>query len=451
MPDDRSSASAASSTSAGKFEDALLQLSRLHATAGEPTTAVFTEGARIVTAALEIDRVSLWLLINEDQAIRCYHLYHPSLGEVYEGSILRASDFPTYFRSLAGRRILVLPDAQNDPESREMRESYLAPLGITSMLDVPVYREGRVSGVVCHEHIGPKRAWSTLECDFAVAVAEVIGRLCAESARMQAESALNHSQSHISQLQRFESLGRMAGGIAHDFRGTLSTVLGFSHLILDDPTASSTSRKHAREILAAGERGVRLTQELFAFGRESPEPPEVIDVAEVLASASDVLRLAAGPEIRIEVHAAPRVSRVLVDRALLERAVLNLITNARDAMPAGGTVTVTVAEERREASPQHEVPYVVLEVRDRGTGMDEETRQRMFEPFFTTKGHLGIGLGLLTVQHLTARSGGRVEVVSQRGEGTRIRLLLPRIAGPGPTDDRRDATTQETSHPGAQE
>jgi len=159
------------------FERARLELARLHASGGVSLRDVWLQLADLVANALEVDRVGVWVLIDEGRAIRCRYLLQRSSKDVFQGAVLRAQDFPEYFDALRARRTLPAADAQTSGLTRELRESYLQPLNITSMLDAPIYLEGRVVGVVCHEHIGPQRNWSGAESDFASAVADNIARL----------------------------------------------------------------------------------------------------------------------------------------------------------------------------------------------------------------------------------------------------------------------------------
>jgi signal transduction histidine kinase len=155
----------------------------------------------------------------------------------------------------------------------------------------------------------------------------------------------------------------------------------------------------------------------------------VVSPADILNASLPLLRGAAGPRVRVETRIPETVSRVFIDPIQLERAVVNLVVNARDAMPAGGVVTVELREETVGERPDHQSPFVALEVSDTGVGMDSETRERMFETFFSTKGSQGRGLGMSIVNQIVTMVGGFIQVDSYLGKGTRVRLYVPRIAG----------------------
>jgi signal transduction histidine kinase len=167
----------------------------------------------------------------------------------------------------------------------------------------------------------------------------------------------------------------------------------------------------------------------MTLGRVDVQRACVFSPADVLNLSLPLLRAAAGPRVRVEILVPRNVSRVVMDPIQLERAILNLVVNARDAMSAGGVVTVELREEVVGRSPECQSTFVVLEVSDTGVGMDAATRERMFETFFSTKGHQGRGLGMSIVNQIITMAGGFIQVDSCPGQGTRIRLYLPLIAG----------------------
>jgi signal transduction histidine kinase len=223
-----------------------------------------------------------------------------------------------------------------------------------------------------------------------------------------------------------EALGRLAAGAAHDFRNVLAVVLGCADMIARSKDATAPLRESAEEILGAARRGTALTNELLAFGRDRPNAACVVNVADAIDAFVPMLRRALGRAHPLEVRREGVASSVIVDPAQLERVVMNLALNARDAMPEGGPVLVTVGEARIEEGDVHGT-YVVLEVADTGVGMDAATQARIFEPFFTTKRE-GTGVGLAVVYAIVDRCGGFVHVESAPGQGTRMRVYLPRVA-----------------------
>jgi two-component system, cell cycle sensor histidine kinase and response regulator CckA len=410
------------------FDEARMQLSRMHVVAETPLQRVFHNVAKLVSRALNVDRLGVWLLLDDQSAIRCHHLYHSSREEVYEGAVLHARDFPGYFKAIQTQRIITINDAQHDPLSEELRESYLEPLGITSLLDAPLYRGGKVVGVVCCEHTGPVRTWTRPEQDFAISVADIVSRLFEEAARHQAELSLDAYQAHLMEMHRMEALGRLASGIAHDFRNVLTVVLAQGCYIKETPNLNPVVSEAADDIIDAAERGNKMIHELLAFGKGTPDSPHVLDAKHMLDSLTGMLQLAAGRAVRLCVQCAAGVSLVFIDPSQFERAILNLVLNGRDAMlPRGGDLLVELTEKTLNDNRGADSTYVCITVKDFGVGMDEETRKRIFEPFFTTKGDKGTGLGLAIVHQIIHRAGGFLRIESEVGKGSAIDVFLPRI------------------------
>jgi two-component system cell cycle sensor histidine kinase/response regulator CckA len=408
-----------------RFEPARLQLARLHAT-GVPLRQVWEELAELVTSTLDVDRIGVWVLIDEGRAIRCRFLYQRSTHQTYQGAVLRAQDFPGYFRAIGARRTIAAAQASKSDLTHELREAYFEPLGITSTLDAPIYIEGRVVGVVCHEHIGSPREWTGAECDFVSAVADNLSRLYQEHEASNAQSALRAYENHLMELHRMEAVGRVAASVAHDFRGILSAALGFAELIRRAPGVTPDIDRYASRIIDAMQRGQQLTQEVVSFGKDAPATPRVVDVGHTVEAMTGMFNVLLGSRITLRVNVEQPVSRVFIDPSHLERTLLNLVLNARDAMQSGGLLTLLIRDV--PFAEDDEAQYVEIDVIDTGVGMDENVRRNLFKPFFTTKGEQGTGLGLPIVDQIVTRAGGFVRVESELGRGTTVRVFLPRIA-----------------------
>jgi signal transduction histidine kinase len=407
------------------FEAARLRIARMQVAGGASLGDVLGQAMREAADTLQVERVGVWLFVDGRAAIRCFHLYELSTDQHSEGAVLRAADFPSYFRALEERREVPAGDAREDPMTRELAKAYLEPLGIQSMLDAPFFRDGRVAGVVCHEDTRP-RSWSADERAFAASVADMVSLQLEAAARRDAEARVEALAAHLAEVNKMEALGRLAAGAAHDFRNVLAVVLGCADMIARSKDATAPLRESAEEILGAARRGTALTNELLAFGRDRPNAACVVNVADAIDAFVPMLRRALGRAHPLEVRREGVASSVIVDPAQLERVVMNLALNARDAMPEGGPVLVTVGEARIEEGDVHGT-YVVLEVADTGVGMDAATQARIFEPFFTTKRE-GTGVGLAVVYAIVDRAGGFVHVESAPGRGTRMRVYLPRVA-----------------------
>ncbi|NOT45708.1 MAG: GAF domain-containing protein [Acidobacteria bacterium] len=409
-------------------DDARVQLARMALSDRLPLVQALHEVAHLAASVLQVERVSIWRLLDGRQAIRCVLLHQPGRPDVTDGVILHEVDFPYYFQALEQRRVVAVSEAGGGQVAAEFKDSYFAPLDITAMLDAPVYEQSAVTAIVCHEHLHTPRTWTPAEAEFAAAVADTVSRLYGEEGLARAWGTLGTYRQEVEQLRQISVLGRMAAGIAHDFGNVLLVAEGNAELILSQGDAGSNVSSLARGILTATERGRHLVDALLRLGRPASSKPRVVDVASLLASSKPLLRMAAGRQANLTMEAPPGLSRVMIDPAELERALLNVVTNARDAVTQGGHVHVAAWEG--PLRPGSNPSLVVIEVRDDGAGMDEATLARIFEPFFSTKDERGTGLGLANVQQTLVLAGGFVEAESTPGGGTTIRLCLPAIGGP---------------------
>jgi PAS domain S-box-containing protein len=256
--------------------------------------------------------------------------------------------------------------------------------------------------------------------------------------RHEAQNALEHTREQLAQAQKMEGIGQLTGGVAHDFNNLLTVILGnlesSQRVLQTDPLDPQRLARGVEQARSGAQRAAALTQRLLAFSRRSPLDPKPVDTNRLLGGMSELLRRTLGEQIAIETVLAGGLWRVHIDPNQLEVSILNLAVNARDAMGDGGKLTIETAnthlDEGYAASQFEVVPgqYVVICVTDTGIGMDHEVLMRAFEPFFTTKEiGQGTGLGLSQVYGFVKQSGGHVKIYSEVGQGTTVKLYLPRL------------------------
>jgi PAS domain S-box-containing protein len=243
-------------------------------------------------------------------------------------------------------------------------------------------------------------------------------------------------EDQLRQAQKMEAVGRLSGGVAHDFNNILNVIMGFGELLLRKLPADGGMRRHAVEILKATKRGAGLTRQLLAFSRQQVLQPKVIDLNAAIAETERMLERLIGEDIELVTSLDPQLGQVKVDPGQLEQVIMNLAVNARDAMPRGGTLAIDTAnveltegEAKMYSYPVTAGAYARIVVGDTGVGMDAATLSHLFEPFFTTKPvDKGTGLGLATVYGIVKQSKGYIWVRSAVGEGTTFTILLPRVS-----------------------
>jgi PAS domain S-box-containing protein len=251
-------------------------------------------------------------------------------------------------------------------------------------------------------------------------------------------------ESELRQAQKMEAVGRLATGIAHDFNNLITVLLGYSDELIEEASPNTAFHSAAVEVRRAADRASALTQQLLAFSRRQATVAHAVDINQVITTMEDLIRRLIGPEIRLEVALQPELATISADQQQIGQVLMNLVVNARDAMPQGGTVRIETSNVDVGADMVDFIPgpHVALFVSDTGVGMTREVRDHLFEPFFTTKeSGQGTGLGLSMVQAIVRQCGGHVLVDSEPNRGTTFKLYFPpqaaAAAGPEPQPVRR--------------
>jgi signal transduction histidine kinase len=339
---------------------------------------------------------------------------------------------------------LLLPRIQPEELARRSESRFsdaVRELGIHSFLSVPLEVRARRLGALSLLRYAPEsppfdeadRVFARSISDhaaLAISNAQLVESLQGELIERQ------RAERQLQQAQKMDALGRLAGGVAHDFNNLLTVILSYCALLKRGLPAGSRFADDVTQITRAGERAADLTRQLLAFSRKQVLTPQPLDLGATLAAMERMIRRLIGEDIELHIDVGPALGPVVVDAGQIEQVVMNLVVNARDAMHAGGTLTIT-AERAEVAAPLAAElgfapgTFAVLSVIDTGIGIDEPTRAHVFDPFFTTKERgKGTGLGLSTVMGIVKQSGGHVTVDSRVGHGTTFRVYLPMSAAP---------------------
>lgn len=398
---------------------------------GEAWNEITETAARATSVA----RASIWTFSPDGDRLVCDDCYVRDEDRHEAGAEISTADYPDYFAAVARDRVIDADDAVRDPRTRELADGYLVPLGISSMIDAPIIVESVSIGVLCLEHMGPSRIWDAEDLAVAASLADA-----AAAARQIHQFRV--LEMRMQEALRLESLGTLAGGVAHDFNNVLAAVIGNVDLL--EASLGEGARQELEEIREAAERGRELGRQMLAYSGRVPLEEEVVDLSSLVEG---LLPVARAPTSRRTARAVrferpESVAWASCDPTQIRQIVLNFLTNACDATEGvESEITVRVGVRALGASDLADCVvrdeaeagrFCFVEVEDHGHGIDEETIARIFDPFFSTRPG-NRGLGLAAVRGLVRTHRGALQIHSTPERGTRVRLYLPQAEAPGPT------------------
>jgi two-component system, cell cycle sensor histidine kinase and response regulator CckA len=390
------------------FETARLALSRLQA---DRTEGGWEQCMRVAARALDVERVGLWFFDYENRRIVCRAQYLRSTDELISGDVLPADEHRRYWQALQEHRTIVADDAQNDPITMELVESYLKPLNITSLLDAPVFDNGVPVGIVCHEHVGPARVWTQQDIDFSATVADLVATMLAHARHLELEQSLRAQILQLHDAEQLDAVTRIAAAVAHDFRNVF-TALGLIAQKLE-----RVAPEMAPTLKSTLNLGHFLTNQLDSFGQRRVDAKAYCDAREVLLRFQPMLELLLRGTAELTMKIPAKPVNVKLPAGALEQTILNLVTNAREAVAPAGIVVVTL-------HTPNEHDEVVMTVQDDGKGIPADMINRVFDLGYSTRVS-GTGLGLSAVRETLGLFDADISADSDVAKGAVLRVVMP--------------------------
>jgi signal transduction histidine kinase/CheY-like chemotaxis protein len=388
--------------------------------------AAFSRLVETACNTIHVARANIWQFSKDETVLECVAFFGVDQNGNTPGMQLRTADFPCYFETFQREGRIFVQDALNDERMKEFLNSYLIPMGITATLDAGIISQGRLVGIFTMAHMGGRRTWHPDEEAFA-------GTLAGMAAQVIFNAEHRRLTSQLRQAQKMESVGRLAGGVAHDFNNMLGVILGHVELAMGRIEAADPVHRDLDRIRDSAMRSADLTRQLLTFARKQIISPKVMDLNQAVDSTLIMLRRLIGENIHLAWQPGEDLWPVKMDPSQIDQILANLCVNARDAISGVGTITIQTGEKTLDRIYCDHHPgfipgeYVQLSVSDDGAGMDKEIRKNLFEPFFTTKElGKGTGLGLATVYGIVKQNNGFINVYSEPGMGAVFKIYLPR-------------------------
>jgi two-component system, cell cycle sensor histidine kinase and response regulator CckA len=390
-----------------------LRLSQILAEGQAERQTAYRSACEQSARTLNVERVSIWFLNEPGDLLTCALQFTLSSNSFQQGGQIAREGCERYFEAVCSRRVVIVADAARDPRTSQL-EPYLRRERVSALLDAPIYRDGRVVGVVCHEHTGGVRDWTEREAGFACAVSDLLTILIHQAERADLRLALEAQREALAQHQKMQALVRLGRVVVHD----LANVMMVASVRAGDLGSEVDPRGASQEIVDVLAYGNKLLAQLRAFcDPQTPVGPAEVEAAGLLRGLAVALRSVLGKGVDFQFECEPTEISVAMSPVELEQLVLNLCINAKDATSERPDAVVRVSLSRQ-------LDGALLEVSDNGCGMDETAQVGIFEPFFTTKpGHSGVGLS--AVYGIVERAHGRIWLTSAPRQGTTFRILLP--------------------------
>jgi len=417
-------------------QDAYALLSRYIGSPGLDIRRAFAMITEDGSKTLDVARASIWLFDDQADVLSCKQIHGADNNEPLHPGFHR-EDFPVYFQALESDAAIAADDACHDPRTAEFRDVYLKPLGITSMLDVPIMHAGKVEGVLCLEHRGDSRHWQPDEIVFSTTLSSLVTLLLEINRRLQTEQLLQQKNVELDKANHMKS--DFLANMSHELRTPLNAIIGFSEVMRDGLAGemSEEQLEYTGDIYNSGQHLLSLINDILDLSKIEAGKMELhfedASLNELVQSGLSIVREKAsnhGINLKLDMEQAPEV--VYVDARKVKQMLYNLLSNAVKFSPSGGDVTLTVNQADRAGADvtSESSNWLQISVTDQGIGISEADMSRLFKSFQQlenpmTKSHEGTGLGLALVKRLVELHGGGVSVSSRLGEGSCFTLWLP--------------------------